>query len=357
MNNIFETEFNNQYLMLYLIMALCSVFIYIEVYVKKNNSIKLQWFLTLVFGLIFIFFFGLRNFAVGIDTITYVNFFLDDTILTDIGFYVFNKSLRDLGFNAKEYIFFISLTYISFILLFLKISKFKNVFLVFFCFVSLFFFRSMGTNILRTGIAMSLFLYSYTVRSRYLKLLLFIITITLHSSFIIPILAFYGTILLKSAKIPIVIFAGSFVLSLLKLPIYDLILKVPVINKIFIDKIASYNAVDADSYKIGFRPDFFLFNLFFAIVGYFGYQHFSKKNENIFYVRTYYLYLILSGFFFLMFNSGFSDRYGLFSWGLIPILVSPFFENIKIKSYYINKTVILIVCFFLGIIFYGVRTN
>ena len=154
-----------------------------------------------------------------------------------------------------------------------------------------------------------------------------------------------------------IVFITSTILSLGKVPIYDFLIKIPIVNKIFVDKISNYSSVDLDSYKIGFRPDFFIFNVFFAIVGFYGYKYYDKKNENLFYKRTYNMYLMLSGVFFLMFNSGYSDRYGIFSWVLIPILVSPFFDDFKVKNVFINKGTIILVCFILGITFYALKNN
>lgn len=357
MNNFLENHFNYQFLALYLIMAFCCTFIFIETYLKKKSSLKLQWFFTILYAILFLFLFGLRDFSVGIDTITYVNFFLNETLLTDFGFYYFNKLLKEIGFDGHDYLFTVSFIYLFFILLFLKISKFKNVFLIFFCFVSLFFFKSMGNNIIRTGMAMSIFLCGYILPNKYLKYLFFVIAITIHSSFVIPILAYMGSYFLRNAKFSIIVFVASTILSLVKIPIYDVLLKIPVINRLFVDKISAYSAVNVDSYNIGFRLDFFVFNLFFAIVGYYGYNYYNKKNENFFYQRTYNIYMIMSGIFFLMFNSGFSDRYGLFSWALIPILIAPFFDNFKVKNTFINKGTILLVSFILGITFYALKTN
>lgn len=352
MINYFEESFNDNFLYLYLLMAFCAIFVIIETFVRKKKTTNVQWFLLILFSVLFTLMLGTRNINVGNDTITYINFYLDQTTLPDFGFNYFNNVMYQFGVSVDSYILIIAFLYMFFLIYFIKLTKVDNIFLLFFCFVSLFFFKSMGVNIIRTGVAMSFFLCAFISKNKKFKYVFFLLSISFHSSFIIPILGYFGVYFLKSVRIPLVIYIISIFLSIINIQIYFWIQKIPVVNLVFYDKIASYSNIDKSSYTIGFRYDFFLFNLFFAVVGYFGYKIY---NNDIRYKRTYYLYLILSGFFYIMFNSGFSDRYGLFSWSLIPILLLPFLESKKLEYILMNKYIILIVCFCTGLFFYGFK--
>lgn len=76
---------------------------------------------------------------------------------------------------------------------------------------------------------------------------------------------------------------------------------------------------DTTYYRVGFRIDFVIFVLFFAVWGI--YAHRLMRFRDIFYRRVLSLYMFIEALFFGSFNIPFSDRIGLFGFVLIPIIV------------------------------------
>lgn len=356
-----ETIFNNWFFLTYLSLAFFTAIIVIEVYFKKNKVTTLQNILLICFSVIFILMFGLRDFEVGVDTMMYVGVYNigKSDLYNEKGFNLFNVLLYKLGASDRVFIFSVAFSYLTLIYVFLKKKHYNNVFLIFFCWVSLFFFKSMGINTIRQGLACSIFLVGLTFRRNYIKYLFFVIAATFHISLAIVLLAFFVAKYFNKNKYAIISFVLGAILSITNVPIYSWLSLIPGINSLVNDKFEFYSSVSTFDYKIGFRIDFFIFNLFFAVVGYYYVTYVLKDDskESKDYNIIYNMYLYLSGFFFVMFNSGYSDRYGVLSWMLIPLVIAPFFEYQKIKSNVFNKFTLLLVCFIFGIVFYKLKTQ
>ena len=48
------------------------------------------------------------------------------------------------------------------------------------------------------------------------------------------------------------------------------------------------------------------------------------------YKNYFFTYLFLTGYFFLMFGAIYSDRFGVLSWALLPLILMPFLEMSEI---------------------------
>ncbi|WP_291073124.1 EpsG family protein [Empedobacter sp. UBA5987] len=356
-----ETIFNNWFFLIYLSLAFFAGIIIIEVYFKKNKVTTLQNILVICFSVIFILMFGLRDYDVGVDTMMYKSVYSlgKSDLYNEKGFNLYNTLLFKLGASDRFFILSIAFIYLALIYVFLKRKQFNNIFLIFFCWVSLFFFKSMGINTIRQGLACSIFLVGLTFKKNYIKYLLFVIAFTFHISLAIALVAFLISKFFDKNKYAIISFILGTILSITNIPIYSWLSVIPGINSLVNDKFQLYSTVSASDYKIGFRIDFFIFNLFFAIVGYYYTRYILKDSskESKDYNLVYNMYLYLSGFFFIMFNSGYSDRYGVLSWMLIPLLIAPFFEYSSIKPKVFNKFTLLLVCFIFGIVFYKLKLN
>lgn len=357
-----EAIFNNWFFLIYLSLAFFTGIIVIEVYFKKNKVTSLQNILVICFCIIFILMFGLRDYDVGADTMMYKSVYNigKSDLFNEKGFNLYNSILFKLGASDRIFIFSIAFCYLTLIYIFLKRKQYNNVFLIFFCWVSLFFFKSMGINTIRQGLGCSIFLLGLTFNKNYIKYLFFIIAASFHVSLAIVFLVFFVAKYFDKEKYAIISFILGTVLSITNIPIYSWLSLIPGLNSLVNDKFEFYSAISTSDYKIGFRFDFFIFNLFFAIVGYYYVTYIILKDnskESKDYKLIYSMYLYLSGFFFIMFNSGYSDRYGVLSWMLIPLLIAPFFEYPKIKSRVFNKFMLLFVCFIFGIVFYKLKTQ
>jgi hypothetical protein len=320
-------------------------------YFKNRNTDKIQNGLLIVFSFMFFCLFGFRSFNVGNDTQTYLGMFENskDLLFIDFGFGFLNRALVD-RVSERAFIIIIAFIYITPLYFGIKRISSKNRLMLFFCIVSFFFFKSMGMNTIRQGIAFSLFFLSITYSSRKrIKYVLMFVALSMHLSIILPILIFEISKFIKNLKIPVFIFILSTLLSIMKFNIYGILQKIPIIS--IADKIDSYSNIDSSDYKIGFRIDFFIFNFLFLVLGYFILKQIKDKRVYLRYLSS---YLILSSCFFLMFNSGYSDRYGFLSWIFIPLLIVPVIKGEKINRL-ISLPTILTLCFFIAIIFYIIK--
>ncbi|NGY37422.1 EpsG family protein [Flavobacterium sp. XN-5] len=351
LDNINDILFNRLFLILYF--SVCFiVFIFLQVgYYNNRETSKLQGSFLLLFSICFLFLFGFRNFEVGVDTMTYLSMFsnAEDFLFVDFGFGFFNKFLHG-RVTERTFIFLMAFLYIM--PLYFAIVRFssKNKLFIFFCVISFFFFKSMGMNTMRQGVAFSLFFLSLSYnKNNWLKYVLIFFALSMHLSMIFPILVYGASNYIKNLKFPFFIFFICTLLSVIKFNIYGLIQNIPLIA--IADKIDSYSNLDTSDYKIGFRPDFFVFNLIFVFIGYFIYTKVADQRKYLKYLSS---YLILSGIFIVMFNSGFSDRYGFLSWIFIPLLILPVLNGDKINRL-ITVSSILSFCFFIAVVFYIIK--
>lgn len=351
LDNTNDILFDRLFLTLYFTVCFI-VFIFMQVgYYNNRESSKLQGYFLLLFSISFLVLFGYRNFEVGVDTMTYLSMFgnSDDFLFVDFGFGFLNKFLNG-RVTERGFIFLMAFLYM--VPLYFAIVRFstKNKLLLFFCIISFFFFKSMGINTIRQGVAFSLFFLSLSYKkNRWVKFLLTFLALSMHLSMIFPIIVYGASKYLKNLKIPFIIFFICTLLSFVKFNIYGLLQNIPLLA--IADKIDAYSNIDSGDYKIGFRFDFFLFNLLFVLIGYFIYK---RVDEPYKYSRYLSSYLILSGVFIVMFNSGFSDRYGFLSWIFIPLLILPVLNGEKINRL-ITITSILYFCFFIAMVFYVIK--
>ena len=109
------------------------------------------------------------------------------------------------------------------------------------------------------------------------------------------------------------------------------------------EDLSSLNFTGETTYKIGFRPDFVGYNTMFLVLFFMFIK--STNFKGIFLLK---IYILTSAIFFFNFYIPFSDRFGLYSWVIIPLL----FYNIINESFprrrlYIS-TVVLISFFILN---------
>ena len=312
--------------------------------------------IIIVLGLFFVLF-GFRNSNVGADTKVYYYLydqFSDmpislDYISSDIGFIIFVKLVSIFGLDYfLPLCSFLYLLPIAYVLLKTKAS---NKFILLFCLLSQFYFVSLGINIMRQGIALSMIILSlYFYRKERFNLVLFyqLLAVSFHSSVILVPVLFYLCKRCISLKYSLYILLGTVIISIFGLTIISKLVNIDVLNGFYESRLAQYVESDNDlGYKIGFRYDFFLFNLFFLVI---GYRFVKKENEYLsgFYILILKTYILLTSIFVLMFNFPYSDRFGVLSWVFIPYILSPFITNKALTKKYILPFVFFnILIFFL----------
>lgn len=342
--------------MLYVLILISSFFFGIENFVKKNYNKYINYFVLLFLLVPYLLLFGLRNSDVGTDTINYILSYenIKDSPISeldsikDIGYVLYVKLISIFDLEANQFIFSMSLLYLSLIFVFIKIIDNKNKVLILLILISFPFFRSFGINILRQGISIILMLIGILLFQKKIKkkaYLAIVLALLFHISTLLILLFYLGSKRIKKIKVGIIIYICSVFLAFLHLDLSFLVNKIPFLSGVLASRMSSYLSNTSSLYKTGFRIDFVAFNTFYLIIGYIAYRNLSAKLQKEQSVVLN-LYMLLSSFFFLMFNIPYSDRFGILSWVLIPLLLVPFLtENIKMKGSVVIYFIVSIVTF------------
>jgi hypothetical protein len=207
--------------------------------------------------------------------------------------------------------------------------------------ISMFFFYNLGANVIRQGFAIPLsfigLFYFFSSRN-VLGTLFFILAFSFHSSSLILLVAYLLTI--KKVKYEYYLILLLIISALSIFGIFSTFLEV------FTNTISMYAHLVRDSslesYKTGFRLDFWLFSMvpvFLFLI--------SKKQWDDKYKKIFKLYILVFMFFIFMFEIPYSDRIGLYLWCMFPILLPMFVGGFKYR-FFGSKLFFLIVIFFTG---------
>lgn len=305
---------------------------------QSNNFIKLCLLYVVLFSLLF----GFRDLDVGSDTGMYSWQYINSEYLENWGTDFFIKiifSTLKLFLNNDPVNFFMFMACIFNASIFLTayyLSKIYSVNIIFvlFIFFSLFFYKTLGTNIIRQGVSLGFFilgvvLFFYKQKYTISVVGCFILSILFHFTSIIPIILLF-LISYSNKKITLKYFYILYVLSII-LSYFDLgfnkIIDSGLVSNVD-ERRSSY--LDASSYDglymIGFKPQFVVFNSFFLLVFIYMKNRMNNINDTM-YLVILKSYILLSCIFFLFFHIPYSDRWGVISWILIPFLMVPYFNK------------------------------
>ncbi len=277
---------------------------------------------------------GLRGWDVGTDTPAYLRSFhemqtkssIESTlqghvISRDPVFNVFTYLTTKIT-NDRGYLITIAILYLLPIVITAnRIGKINKSVLLF-GFVCLLNFTSLGINILRQGISLSFLVLAttYVTRLSFKNTILFIVCSTLaisfHFSALIAVLFMILVLFVKSNWIYFATFFVCTVMAYLKLGLINF----PVIGPLLElnERISTYATGEASQVPSGLQLSNLTFHL--SVIGW------SVYNNTLFHDKYYgiisRLFLALSCFFFLCLNISFSDRFGVLSWILVPILIA-----------------------------------
>ena len=324
--------------------ALIAIWIAMNMDFKKRNyhGVFNYIFFALMFAYILLF--GLRSIDIGTDTGMYhyqYTHFEDITFGTDAPVGLLFKFLNNFSENPQLFLFLMSFLFV--LVYFYSLNKFtdfngSNFFLVGFSLTSLFFFETLGINIIRQGVSIAFFVFAISFRyfspnDKIKWIFLLILSVGFHFTSLIPILMYVLVVRLK--KINVKYYYYLYVISALLSGINFSILsfKDYFIGLLFIDeRRSSYLIDDFDEYTVGFKPQFVLFNSIFLIL----FIYFNKIEKNDYYTNLLKYYIFMSAIFFMMFQIPYSDRWGIMSWCVIPLLFAPMFKvdesKISIKA-------------------------
>ncbi|MFF1010860.1 EpsG family protein [Proteus mirabilis] len=305
--------------------------------------------------LIFFSFTAFRDYNIGTDTENYLYFF--SKVIDSDNLSIFSTSRFEFLFIFISYIasflenerfYLIIVSFIQTIAFFFAIRLWsKNPVVSFLFFCSLFVSYNLGTNILRQGLAIPFALISihYLLEKKIRPFIIFLlISFFFHHTSIIMIL--FSFLCLNKFRIRTYIIFWLIAIILLYSGSLKFILELGrdlfSFNESYRNILSNFSL---DSYQVGFRLDFILFSSIPILILLIT----NKKNiikENIFLIK---LYFSLNTFFILIMEIPYSDRFGLYSWILFPLLIPNLIKENKFKILR-NNVIWLFLTFIAGVV-------
>jgi hypothetical protein len=338
---------------LYFLVAFSAILLSIRVLVKNEinkSSFFSSNFLLLLIITCFTLIVGLRAYNVGTDTINYYfawnRYNLGDAT-GDLLYYYLMFGVKSLGYSYQVFLFLDAL--IFFVLLYFSIKHLSKVFnihqfLLLFAFLSFFFALTLSINVVRQGDSLMLMLFAYSLYlqgkpKKYVYLCL-LGAVLFHLPSLIPIGAFLIVKYFKKITFNFWVAFYFFGLTLSYFN-YGIINISPYLAELLEgDKRIMYIIFEETDYEIDFRPQFAVFNTVFLFIGLYNLKSF--KNSEWFDTLLKY-YILTSVLFFMAFQIPYSDRWGLYSWIAIPLIIGQAFSKKYPKRYtYLIQTLFLI---------------
>lgn len=356
-----EILFNSRYNIIYGITVLITFLFVLEYWLKNRSHTKMQNIILVIILCFLIILFGTRGEYVGTDTVNNIKYFTGRVqissleSLNDIGLYSVSMFLSKYTQNLNIFLITTALLYIVPIVLAINNLKIKTPLIFFFCLFSFFFFKSMGINIQKQGIAFSFFIWGLSylfLNKKALAYSLFFIAFLFHASIILSISMFLLSFKIRRVKLLLLIYFLCTLLALISFDFNMVLSNIPIVNVLTESRLDVYYN-DVGNYTTGFRFEFWLFNTIFAIIGWITLKNIDEfklgwmtSNYRIIYTA----YMGLSCFFFLMFSARFSDRFGVLSWTLIPFILLPYLQSNK-SLRFLNIASIFMLSFAIFLIF------
>lgn len=304
--------------------------------------------------------FGARAVDIGTDTEMYSWQYQNNYLWADESdereplYPFFIKTLRLISNEPQFFLFVMSFMFNffigNFILNFQSKEKINKV-LFFLSILATPVFLGLGINIIRQGVAMVLLLNAYNAynEKKYKILFLFaFFSVFFHTPSILPLMIFFISRYVKNIKFTVLIYILGIFLAFLNFGLLDFFGLFSFIYA-YDPRFDAYSAGSGWDYVTGFKTQFVVFNTVYFLVGIYIYRIY--KEETYFLVLNY--FAITSFVFFMAFQLPFSDRWGVFSWISLPILISPLL-NLEFKKNSQDLSYLFFVIIFL---FFNVYQN
>ena len=297
---------------------------------------------------------GFRAYNVGTDTGNYYrawNYSSYADVSADFLYYLVMFTVKSIGYSYQTFLLVDGA--IFFLTLFIALKKichhYKiNLYLVLFAFLSFFFSLSLSINVVRQGNSLMFLLLAYALilnkESTKKIVLACLAAVFFHLTALIPIILYFLITKVRYVKAwhCLIIYFGALGLSIANYGVYTLFSDY-LIDLLEGDKRLSYLEEKETKYITGFKPQFAVFNTVFLVIGLYL-KKYRVANQDFNAILKY--YMLASALFFLAFQIPFSDRWGLFSWVFIPLIIGQFFSLVRPKRFdYILPTFFLISIF------------
>lgn len=368
-------KFQYLYNWLYFITGYMVILSAISSEIKKNvwTQTKLSKKLIIFPVICLIFLIGFRAYNVGTDTGNYYSLLWlsnpESKTNSEIMFPKLAIYFHSLDLSYTVFLFFIAFLYFFNIYRALRnyTQIFKsNLLMAYFAYMSMFFFLSMGINVIRQGVALSFLLLAYSLiykqktiilLNKHIFILVLIITsILFHLTSFIAIMIFVFVNILpinnnRFFKIIIFLYFFAIVLSFFKIGFINI---APSLSELMgEDKRTAYLAGESEEYNIGFKPQFVAFNTLFLFISLHVRKNLIDSKLLKVYTRLIFYYIFASITLFFAFQFAYSDRWGLFSWISIPFLLAPLFYSPYMKGHIKIHFVFMLILIYLGFKLYA----
>ena len=286
----------------------------------------------LILGLLF----GLRTTDVGSDTEMYAwqyknNFLWADEIDEREPLYpYFIKFLRIFSLDPQFFLVVVAFMYVGFLGLFIKKFEEKIIhthskYFLFLGIVAIPCFLSLGINIVRQGISIVFLMNAYNAyraNSTKKKYIFSFLAIVFHSTSLLPLAIFWISTKIKQEKTIIGLYFIGFVIAFLNFGLLDFFRIFSFLYS-YDPRFDSYTGGEGVDYIVGFKSQFVVFNTCFLLIGIYV-NNIVRTKE---YLTLLSYFVIASFVFFMAFQLPYSDRWGIFSWISMPLLVVPLFNQ------------------------------
>lgn len=357
------------YNFIYFWTAFYVMLISFSIEIKKDIIVQkvLSRYLTYLLLLCLIFITGFRAYDVGTDTGNY--YFLlwvqkpELNFSSEFLFQLIALLLQHFRLNYSYFLFLVSI--IFFYLIYKALKNFSslyqaNLLMALFACMSFFFFSSMSINVIRQGVSLAILLYAFTLllkKDNKIKIIIYsVVAVALHLTSIIPILLIRLSYYLstKSGKLLYLLVLLYFSVILLAFFNIGFLNIAPSLSQLLgSDGRSGYLNGETYDYVVGFKPQFVVFNTFFLLIALYVRKNLTdiklKKQYNVILIY----YIMTSWLLFLAFQLPFSDRWGLFSWVVIPFLIIPLFYSPYLKAKIRIHYVFMLILIYIGFKFYA----
>ncbi|WP_142786030.1 EpsG family protein [Changchengzhania lutea] len=326
---------------------------------QKESFIRNDKGILITFVVFLIFFVGIREADIGTDTSNYFNFyFIPVTTQVSSYFEVFTRLKSDFLFEVlmsfsywhrNFKLFLLTVAIVMNVSLYVFVRKFTDFgkkgssLILFLTIASSFSFMSIEINILRNGLSLCFILLSlHSILQKDTKkfIIYIIIAFLFHRTAIIPIVLFL--VITFFNKIDIRYYLGFYVVAILASLAGFGFHAIPFLSELGGEDFQRLSYAGETTYNIGFRHDFVLYNTFFLVL----FLKFTNWNTRDLFLIKY--FILSSSVFFFNFYIPFSDRFGIYSWIIIPLLLfNTINEAFPARKVFIS-TVVLIGFFILN---------
>lgn len=364
-NNSFKFYFDLIYCITGYIVILLALSSEIKRDILVQNKIAKHLVLIPILALIVIV--GFRAYDVGTDTGNY--YFLlwvqkpELNFSSEFLFQLIALLLQHFDLNYTYFLCSVSIIFFYFIYKALKNYSLlyqANLLMALFAFMSFFFFSSMSINVIRQGVSLAILLYAFTLllkKDNKIKIIIYsVVAVAFHLTSIIPILLIALSYYLSTKSGKLIYFLVLLYFSVILLAFLNIgFLNIaPSLSQLLgSDGRSSYLNGETYDYVVGFKPQFVVFNTFFLLIALYIRKNLTeielKKQYNVILIY----YIIASWLLFLAFQLPFSDRWGLFSWVVIPFLIIPLFYSPYLKAKIRIHYVLMLILIYVGFKFYA----